>query len=116
MPARQSTDLRTFLSEFVAARRGLRQGRMFGMPAAFAGPRLFACIAEGGIICKLPADMLRSHKARPFVVGGRSMKSWGLFSPATPAERARLVPILEVAARYAAETPTAASRKKGVRR
>jgi hypothetical protein len=116
MPARESIDLKAFLSEFVAARRGLRQGRMFGMPAAYAGPRLFACVAEGGIICKLPADVLRTHKARSFVVRGRSMKSWGFFSPATPAERARLVPILEVAARYAAETPAASSRKKGVRR
>ncbi len=116
MPARDRTDLRTFLTEFVAARRGLRQGKMFGMPAAYAGPRLFACVFEDGIICKLPADVLRAAGARPFSIRGRQMKSWGLFSLATPAARRRLVPILEVAARFVAESPAAPPRKKGVRR
>ena len=47
-----------FLSEFVDHHPGLRLGKAFGMPAAFAGRRMFACAYRGEIACRLSRDDL----------------------------------------------------------
>jgi len=42
-------DPRTFLTDFVATHRGTRMGRLFGVPAAFAGRRPFARLSRRGL-------------------------------------------------------------------
>jgi hypothetical protein len=98
-------DLEVFLREFVAARPGLRFGRMFGAPAGFAGRRMFACVAEDGILVNLPDDVARrelSRRATRFGRGGRSRTGWVFYRPKDRRAAARLAPTLEIAARHAA--------------
>ncbi len=101
-------DVAGWLAGFVRARRGLRAGRMFGAPAAYAGRRMFACAYEDGVICKLPTDLLRDQitkgRAAPFEARGRTMTGWVMYRPATLAAARRLEPTLEAAARFVAET------------
>jgi hypothetical protein len=47
-------DLQPFLAEFIEHHRGLRMGRMFGLPAGYAGRKMFVCLIEDGLIVKLP--------------------------------------------------------------
>ena len=47
-------DLQPFLTEFIEHHRGLRMGRMFGLPAGYAGRKMFVCLIEDGLIVKLP--------------------------------------------------------------
>jgi hypothetical protein len=47
-------DLQPFLDEFIEHHRGLRVGRMFGLPGGYAGRRMFVCLIEDGLIVKLP--------------------------------------------------------------
>ena len=37
-------DLKPFLAKFIEHHRGLRIGRMFGLPAGYAGRKLFVCL------------------------------------------------------------------------
>jgi hypothetical protein len=78
-------DLHRFLDEFIEHHRGLRGGRLFGRPAAFAGRRMFVCLRGNGLIIKLPK------------------RGWVKYSPRNRRDAARLIPLLEVAARYVAE-------------
>jgi hypothetical protein len=98
-------DLQPFLADFIEHHRGLRIGRMFGLPAGYAGRRLFVCLIEDGLIVKLPErvakEEVRDGKARTFTRRGRPSKSWIKYTPRSPREAGRLAPILEVAARYA---------------
>src|SRR5437762_9818456 len=45
-------DLHRFLGDFIEHLRGLRLGRMFGVPAGYAGRRMFVCLIEDGFIVK----------------------------------------------------------------
>jgi len=105
MPFR--ADLQPFLAEFIEHHRGLRIGRMFGLPAGYAGRRMFVCLLEDGLIVKLPERVakaeVRERKAAPFSRRGRPSKSWNKYTPRTAREAARLAPILELAARYVVE-------------
>ena len=106
MPIPFRSELRPFLEEFVDSHRGLRLGKMFGLPAAYAGRRLFACLIEEGIIVRLPQDIARreiGNGAKPFSRRGRAMGSWVMFSPRTRADAQRLSPVLEIAARHVAQ-------------
>jgi hypothetical protein len=100
-------DLQPFLAEFIEHHRGLRAGRMFGLPAGYAGRKMFVCLIEEGFIVKLPEgvakDEVRAGKAKTFVRRGRPSKQWIKYSPRNAREAGRLAPILEVAARYVAE-------------
>ena len=107
-------DLQTFLSEFVGQHRGVRLGRMFGLPAGYAGRRLFTCLIEDGIIVRLPADVARreigtrgepfSRKTRTGTASRtRRLGSWVMYRPRTLIDARRLVPVLEIAARHIAE-------------
>jgi len=100
-------DLQPFLAEFIEHHRGLRIGRMFGLPAGYAGRRMFVCLLEDGLIVKLPEriarDEVRGGKAVVFTRRGRPSKSWIKYTPRTSREAARLSPILELAARHVAE-------------
>ena len=80
---------------------------MFGLPAGYAGRRMFVCLIEDGIIVKLPQrvakDELRAGRAVPFVRRGRPSRLWIKYTPRTAPDANRLAPILEVAARHVAE-------------
>lgn len=101
-------DLQPFLIEFVERHRGLRIGRMFGSPAAYAGRRLFVCLTADGLIVKLPQGVAREEvcrrKAAPFVYRGKPSKTWIEYSPQSTTDMNRLVPVLEVAARHVVQT------------
>lgn len=100
-------DLQPFLADFIEHHRGLRIGRMFGLPAGYAGRRMFVCLIEDGFIVKLPQslakDELRAGKAVPFVRRGRPSRLWIKYTPRTAHDAGRLAPILERAARHVVE-------------
>ncbi len=70
---------------------------MFGLPAGYAGRRLFVCLVEDGLIVKLPEQIAKTE-----VRTGRG-GVWIKYKPRTAHEATRLAPILEVAARHVAE-------------
>ena len=80
---------------------------MFGLPAGYAGRRMFVCLMEDGLIVKLPERLAREEvrggKAAAFARRGRPSKSWIKYTPRNAREAGRLSPILELAARYVAE-------------
>lgn len=100
-------DLQPFLAEFIDHHRGLRIGRMFGLPAGYAGRRMFVCLIEDGLIVRLPETIARSEvragRALPYVRSGHPSKSWIKYTPRTARDAGRLAPILERAARHVAE-------------
>ena len=75
-------DLQRFLVDFIEHHRGLRLGRLFGLPAGYAGRRMFVCVKGRGLLVKLPR------------------RGWVKYTPKDAREAGRLTPILEVAARY----------------
>jgi hypothetical protein len=102
-------DLKPFLEEFVEQHRGVRLGVMFGLPAAYAGRRLFACLMEDGIIVRLPPDIARREirkGAKPYSQRTRPGGSWIMYRPRTVVDARRLSPMLEIAARTVAEQST----------
>ena len=110
-----SSDLKLFLDEFVDAHRGVRLGKMFGMPALYAGRRLFACVSEDGLVVRIPADIVtreRRNGAKPFSQApassdakarsqpaARRTHAWLVYRPRTIVAARRLIPVLEIAAR-----------------
>lgn len=81
---------------------------MFGLPAGYAGRKMFVCLIEDGLIVKLPERLareeLRRGHATPFVRRGKASKGWIKYVPRTAREADRLAPMLEVAARHVAES------------
>ena len=109
MPIPYRHDLVSFLEEFAAQHRGVRLGKMFGLPALYAGRRLFACLLEDGVIVRLPEeDARRALKsgARPYSRRGRRTGAWVLYEPRTRRAAQRLTPALEIAARHVARIQT----------
>lgn len=109
MRAAWRKDLEHLLHTFVADHRGLRTGRMFGLPGAYAGRRLFACVFQDGLTLKLPADarsVAFGRGATLWTPMGRRMREWVLFRPESPQASAVVLPFLEIAARHAAELAT----------
>ena len=105
MPIPFRAELRALFDEFAHHHSGVRLGGLFGLPAVFAGRRLFACLMEDGIIVRLPADVARREiekRARPFSRKGGPFDSWVMYRPRTIVDARRLSPVLEVAARYVA--------------
>ena len=99
------SELQEFLDEFVDTHRGARLGKMFGLPALYAGRRLFACLIEDGMIVRLPPEIARReirNGAKPFSKRVRQSGSWVLYRPRSIVAARRLVPILELAAREVA--------------
>ena len=93
---------------------------MFGLPAVYAGRRLFACLIEEGIIIRVPEDVARTELkagARPFSrstqkagkPGSRPRRpfgTWIMYEPRTATAARRLTRVLEVAARNVARRQT----------
>jgi hypothetical protein len=102
-------DLEHVLQTFVADHRGLRTGRMFGLPGAFAGRKLFACVVQDGLTVKLPGTARSAaldRGATPRAPMGRRMREWVLFRTESAPVASSVLPFLEVAARHAAELAT----------
>lgn len=100
------SDLQTFLTEFAEQHRGIRLGKMFGLPAGYVGRRLFACVMEDGIIVRLPNEVAKRElkgDGAPFSRRGKVTGSWVMYRPRRNADARRLVPVLEIAARHMAE-------------
>ena len=108
-------DLQPFLAEFIEHHRGLRIGRMFGLPAGYAGRKMFVCLIEDGLRVKLPTHVAKAEvRARRcvrdsgFGIRDSNPQSrvpnpgsvWVKYTPRNAREAGRLAPILEVAARY----------------
>ena len=101
MPVSRGDAALQFLSEFVDHHPGLRLGKAFGMPAAFAGRLIFACAYRGEIACRLSRDDLPpdlKRRARPFRPRGRDSRTWVVLSPNTAAGRRDAARLLEMAA------------------
>jgi hypothetical protein len=117
-------DLEEYLAGFVAGHRGLRFGRMFGMPAGYAGRRLFSCVFEDGITAKLPPEAMaaaRKHGATPWNPIKRSTTArpkapretpWVIFRPRTRRAADAIGPFLEIAARHVAVDASPRSRSR----
>lgn len=107
MPIEFRSDLEPFLREFITSHRGLRLGKMFGLPAGYAGRRLFACLLEDGVLVRLPVDMAKreiaARRGRPYSPRRKATGSWVLYRPRDVVAARRLAPVLEVAVRDIAE-------------
>src|SRR5687767_3345826 len=98
MPIPFRSELQSVLEEFADRHRGVRLGKMFGLPACYVGRRLFTCLMEDGIIVRLPDDVAKREvrgRGRPFSRRGKAMGTWVMYCPRSAAEGRRLTPILE---------------------
>ena len=104
-------DLAFYLDNFVASHPGMRSGKMFGWPAAYAGRRLFSCAVDDGIIAKLPPDAVPAaiaKGAKRWAPRGRprgrqsqsSTGGWMIFRPKDLRAAQAIAPFLEIAARH----------------
>jgi hypothetical protein len=107
LPIPFRSELRAFLTEFAEEHRGVRLGRMFGLPAIYVGRRLVTCLIEDGIIVRLPPELakqeIRSKQGKPYSRGRRTTGTWVLYTPRDAAHARRLTPTVERAARHIAE-------------
>lgn len=116
MPIPFRRDIERALAEFVGFHQGLRMGWAFGLPAAFAGRRMFACVVEDGLACRLPNDVARRELragAKPFslIIQGtrpgaartRAKSGWVYYRPARGLLNKQISMALEEGARLAAE-------------
>lgn len=118
MPIPFRAELEAFLAEFVAQHRGVRLWRMFGLPAAYVGRRLFVCAIEDGIIVRLPEEIARREigtRGEPYSRRGRTMGAWVMYRPRNAVDARRLAPVLEIAARHIAERQVGDVRRKRAR-
>ncbi len=110
-------NLQPFLAEFIEHRRGLRIGRMFGLPAGYAGRKMFVCLIEDGLRSSCLRMWQKPKCAREDAFGNRDSgfgirdsnpesrasnpgSVWVKYVPRNAREAARLAPVLEAAARY----------------
>ena len=107
MPIPFRSELQAFLTEFAEQHRGVRLGKMFGLPAIYVGRRLVTCLIEDGIIVRLPAGIarqeIRSKRGKPFSRRGRETGTWVMYTPKSSAAARALTPTIERAARDIAE-------------
>ena len=110
MPIPYRSELTAFLDEFAEHHRGVRRGKMFGLPAIYVGRRLVSCLIEDGIIVRLPEDLARSQirerKGKPFNRRGKKTNNWVLYSPRSSSAARSLTRVLENAVRDIAERQT----------
>ena len=111
MPIPYRSELTPFLEEFAVEHRGVRLGKMFGLPAVYAGRKLFACLIEEGIIIRLPDEIARRELragGKPYSRrGGKPMGTWIMYEPRSAAAASRrLTRVLEIAARHVARRQT----------
>jgi len=111
MPVRFRRDLAQALEGFVESHRGLRITRTFGMPSAYAGRRMFACVHADGVACRLSADAARRELKRgaiPFAAAlgrgaaSRSRSGWVFYRLARGGFGREIARVLEESARFTA--------------
>jgi hypothetical protein len=110
MPIPFTQDAARALTAFVDARPGLRMARAFGVPAGFAGRRMFACAIGDGLACRLPPEAIRRELnagARPFAMAASPSATerrcgWVFYRPGRGALPPRLEKVLEEAVQHAA--------------
>jgi hypothetical protein len=109
------SELTAYIDEFAAEHRGVRRGKMFGLPAIYVGRRLVTCLMEDGIIVRLPDEIarreIRERKGKPFSpAGGPASRvnkgNWVMYKPRTAVAARTLTPTIERAARHMAERQT----------
>jgi hypothetical protein len=110
MPIPFRTELVSFLDEFAERHRGVRRGKMFGLPAIYVGRRLVTCLMEDGIAVRLPQDLarreIRERKGKPLASRGHEMGRWVTYRPRTAVAARKLTSLIEVAVRHIAERQT----------
>jgi len=110
VPIPYRSELTAFLDEFAAQHRGVRRGKMFGLPAIYVGRRLVTCLMEDGIAVRLPGDValreIRGKKAKPLASRGGALGRWVVYQPRTAVAARKLTPIVETAVRHIAERQT----------
>jgi hypothetical protein len=111
VPVAYRAELATFLDDFAAEHRGVRRGKMFGLPAIYVGRRLVTCLIEDGIIVRLPEDLarreVRARRGKPFSGRFKAKGTWVMYTPRSATAAARsLSGILENAIRHIAEQQT----------
>ena len=110
MPIPYRQELTAFLDEFAEQHRGVRRGKMFGLPAIYVGRRLVTCLMEDGIIVRLPEDILRreirSKRGTRYSRGGQDSRNWVMYRPRTAVAARALAPVIEAAVRDSAERQT----------
>jgi hypothetical protein len=103
-------ELTAFLDEFAERHRGVRRGKMFGLPAIYVGRRLVTCLMDDGIAIRLPEDLakreIRDGKGKPLASRGRAMGRWVTYRPRTAIAARSLTSLIEVAVRHIAERQT----------
>jgi hypothetical protein len=108
IPFRQ--ELTAFFDEFAEHHRGVRRGKMFGLPAIYVGRRLVTCLIEDGIIVRLPEDVarreVREKRGTPYSHGRAKPGRWVLYRPRTAFAARELTAVVEAAARHVAERQT----------
>ena len=107
MPIPFRSELVSFLTEFADEHRGVRLGKMFGLPALYVGRRLVTCLMEDGILIRLPRELareeIRAKRGKPFTRRGRDTNDWVMYTPKTAVAARKLTPTLERASRHVAE-------------
>jgi hypothetical protein len=110
VPITFRAELTSFLDEFAEQHRGVRLGKMFGLPAVYVGRRLVTCLVEDGIIVRLPEDLARSQvrarRGKPFSGRFKATGTWVMYTPRTATAARSLTRILEQAVRHVAERQT----------
>lgn len=110
MPIPFRNELTAFLDEFAEQHRGVRRGKMFGLPAIYVGRRLVTCLMEDGIAVRLPEDVarreIREGKGKPLTSRGHAMGRWVTYRPRTAKTARKLTPLIEAAVRHIAERQT----------
>lgn len=110
MPIPYRQELTAFLDEFAEQHRGVRRGKMFGLPAIYVGRRLVTCLMEDGIVVRLPQDLadreIREREGKPLTSRGRAMGQWVAYRPRTAVAARRLTSLIENAVRHIAERQT----------
>lgn len=72
------------VAQSLAGLPGISRAKMFGYPSLRVQGKMFACLAPGGLVVKLPRQrvdaLVAAGDGRPFDPGmGRTMKEWVLF-------------------------------------
>ena len=110
MPIPFRSDLQPFIEEFAREHRGVRLGKMFGLPAIYVGRKLVTCLMEHGIIVRLPEEIareeIRSKRGKPYSQRGRELGNWVMYAPRNATAARGLTPLIERAARHIAERQT----------
>jgi hypothetical protein len=110
MPIPYRQELSAFIDEFADLHRGVRRGKMFGLPAIYVGRKLVTCLIEDGIIVRLPDELarreIRAKRGEPFTRRERERSNWILYRPRNSVSARSLTPLIEKAARAIAERQT----------